>query len=198
MRIVIDGNIGSGKTTQLDLLEQAGFVVKRESIHEWPLEKFYQDPSRWSLLMHLSVLKTMDHPDGTVSERCPLSTAHVFWQHSVDKGIVTSEEDKIFHYYYEKHSWKPDVYIYIGKKPELAWEHIQHRNQDGDSGVTLEYLKELDMYYKRLLGNIPCKVYIINGNKEPGEIHQEILEYFKKVGNGQAKKRECTNMCCVS
>lgn len=198
MRVVIDGNIGSGKTTQLGLLEQLGFTVKRESIHEWPLEKFYQDPSRWSLLMHLAVLKTMEHPDGVVCERCPLSTMHVFWKHNVDKGLVTPEEDRIFQYYAEKHAWKPDMYIYISKSPELCWEHIQKRQQDGDSGVTLEYLKELDMYYKRLLGNVPCRVYVVNGTKDPGEIHREILEYFKKVENGPSAKRQCTDMCCVS
>lgn len=30
MKVVIDGNIGSGKTTQLDLLEMRGYRVRRE------------------------------------------------------------------------------------------------------------------------------------------------------------------------
>jgi deoxyadenosine/deoxycytidine kinase len=38
MRIVIDGNIGAGKTTQLGLLEKIGYTVRREAIDDWPLE----------------------------------------------------------------------------------------------------------------------------------------------------------------
>jgi predicted ATPase len=41
MKVVIDGNIGSGKTTQLGLLEKAGYIVRREPIDQWPLEEFY-------------------------------------------------------------------------------------------------------------------------------------------------------------
>jgi len=41
-RVVIDGNIGSGKTTQLGLLEKKGWKVRRDPIDEWPLEEFYK------------------------------------------------------------------------------------------------------------------------------------------------------------
>jgi hypothetical protein len=43
MKIVIDGNIGAGKTTQLNLLESKGFKVHREPIEKWPLELFPQE-----------------------------------------------------------------------------------------------------------------------------------------------------------
>jgi hypothetical protein len=40
MKIVIDGNIGSGKTTQLGLLEQKGWKLRREPIDKWPPQRF--------------------------------------------------------------------------------------------------------------------------------------------------------------
>ena len=50
-KIVIDGNIGSGKTTQLDLLEQQGkYNIKKEPIEKWPLDLYYSDPKRWGFL----------------------------------------------------------------------------------------------------------------------------------------------------
>jgi deoxyadenosine/deoxycytidine kinase len=201
MKVVIDGNIGSGKTTQLDLLEKAGWTVQRERISEWPLEKFYEDPSRWSFLMHMAVLKSLRPIEGAVHERCPLSTAHVFWKAMLDAKLVTSEENEVFMHYYDKFGWFPDLYIFLSKDPETAWEHIQSRHQAGDSGVTLDYLKELDMYYKRMLTNVPCRVVVINANRDPIAIHKQILEYLSTSGNVRTKTvrpKECTNMCSVS
>ena len=93
------------------------------------------------------------------------------------------------------------INIFLSKDPETAWEHIQSRHQAGDSGVTLEYLKELDMYYKRMLTNVPCRVLVVNANRDPIAIHKQILEYLSKAGNVRPKAvrpKECTNMCSVS
>jgi deoxyadenosine/deoxycytidine kinase len=202
MKIVIDGTIGSGKTTQLDLLEKAGWDVKREPISEWPLDLFYRDPSRWAFLMHMAVLRSLKPSERTVHERCPLSTAHVFWQYVVDKKLVTPEENELFMKYYDEIGWQPDVYILITKKPEMAWEHIQKRGQAGDSGVTLEYLKELQEYYSKMVTRIPCKMLVVNGNRDPSVIHKQILEYLETVVNGPATKvvkpKQCTDMCNMS
>jgi len=201
MKVVIDGNIGSGKTTQLDLLEKAGYVVQREPISEWPLEKFYEDPRRWSFLMHMAVLMSLRPTEGVIHERCPLSTAHVFWRYVLDKKIVAKEEDDLFMKYYDVYGWFPDLYIYLSKEPETAWQHIQSRHQAGDSGVTLEYLKDLDRYYKRMLMSVPCRVLVVNANRNPIAIHKQILEYLSTAGDVRQKtvrKKECPNMCSVS
>ena len=64
LRVVIDGNIGSGKTTQLGLLEKTGYTVRREAIQDWPLEEFYKDPARWAFLLHTSILLTNQPGEG--------------------------------------------------------------------------------------------------------------------------------------
>ena len=90
MKVVIDGNIGSGKTTQLDLLEKKGWKVRREPIETWPLELFYSDKSRWALVLQLRILQTLrpvDTKDIVVYERCLLSTRHVFWEYLLQKKI---------------------------------------------------------------------------------------------------------------
>ena len=59
MKIVIDGSIGAGKSTQIDILSKVtGKNVIKEPIHEWPLDLFYQDPSRWGLTMQVAVLNS--------------------------------------------------------------------------------------------------------------------------------------------
>jgi deoxyadenosine/deoxycytidine kinase len=216
--IVIDGNIGSGKTTQLSLLESKGWTVRREPIDQWPLEEFYKDPSRWAFYFHMVILQTLrplKTPKAVVYERSLLSSRWVFWPVLVKKGHVTPGEDRTYSYFYDQFSWLPDIYIFLSKKVDLAWEHIQKRNQAGDSGVTLEYLKELEIEYQKLVMNVPCKVYVLDANGTAEEIHNEIckilseneLLFSNTLGNEMQKKgrpgREVpctpfTNMCRLS
>jgi deoxyadenosine/deoxycytidine kinase len=202
MKVVIDGNIGSGKTTQLNLLEKKGWTVQREPIESWPLELFYKDKSRWALLLQMKILQTLQPvktKDVVVYERCLLSTRHVFWEHLLQKKLVRQEENDVYSYQYEKDTWYPDLYIFLSKTPEVAFEHIKKRKQSGDSGVSLDYLKDLDVLYARMLTNVPCKVHVINAHQTPEEIHQQILSLLKLYGmyvsdTGRAKvQTPCTH-----
>lgn len=175
MKIVIDGNIGSGKTTQLNLLEELGFKVKREPIEQWPLELFYSDMERWGLTFQLVVLNTLTTEEGDVIyERSPVSAKNVFWR-AMKK---TDLEDQVFNNYYNVLGWNPDIYILINKSPDKCYEHIQDRVQAGDGGVTLDYLKTLDEYYQDMFRCFDCPKYIIDGNKSVREVHQDILKWI--------------------
>jgi deoxyadenosine/deoxycytidine kinase len=218
MKVVIDGNIGSGKTTQLNLLEKLGYRVRREPIDEWPLEEFYKDPSRWAFYFHMVILQTLrplKTSETIIYERSLLSSRWVFWPVLLKQKLVTQEEDATYAKFYDQYAWVPDLYIFLSKSPELAWEHIQTRHQAGDSGVTLEYWKELDVEYQKLLRNVPCKVYTVNANQSVEEIHQEICEILlehelfgldserDEVQTKGGRKRDVPcppfqHMCCVS
>jgi deoxyadenosine/deoxycytidine kinase len=217
-RIVIDGNIGSGKTTQLDLLEKKGWFVKREPIDEWPLEKFYKDPKKWAFYLHMIILKTL-RPIRTakpvIYERCLLSSRWVFWPILMRTKGISKEEDEIYTKFYEDYGWHPDLYIFLAKSPEKAFEHVKKRGQAGDSGVTLAYMKELDVEYKNLIRSVPCRVIMVNAERTAEEIHNEICrhlsenelfisnssgEKMQKTG-GSGGKMQCTpltNMCRLS
>jgi len=181
-RIVIDCNIGSGKTTQLDLLEKKGWSVHREPIEKWPLEAFYKDQSRWAFYFHMVILQTLntavaDRP--VVYERALMASRWVFWPLMVSKGLVTPEEDATYAAFYDQFAWYPDVYIFLAKNLDLAWAHIQKRNQSGDSGVTREYLGELNEGYLDMMSTLPCQVHVIDANRTPEEIHAEICQLLK-------------------
>ena len=183
MRIVIDGNIGAGKTTQLGFLEKTGCTVRREAIHEWPLEEFYEDPARWAFLLHTSILLTNqpgdEDPPLTLFERSLVSSRWVFWEVLKNQGHVTSKEDEIYSKLYEKHTWHPDLFIYLDKSPELCLEHIQGRYQPGDQGaITLDYLQKLDAEYRKMLTTLPCKVLVIDAGQSAQKIHDEIYKYL--------------------
>lgn len=184
MKVVIDGNIGSGKTTQLDLLEKIGCTVRREAIDDWPLDEFYKDPSRWAFLLHVSIL--LSNQPRCIGlefiERSIFSSRWVFWEVLKKDGKVTQNEDKIYSKLFYEHSWYPDVFIYLEKSPEKCNEHIQKRTQPGDQAITLQYLKDLDSEYKKLIEGIPfCKVLVVDADRPAEEIHEEIYKYL--VGN---------------
>jgi deoxyadenosine/deoxycytidine kinase len=183
MRIVIDGNIGAGKTTQLGLLEKIGYTVRREAIDDWPLEEFYADPARWSFLLHTGILLTNQPGDEdlplTLFERSLMSSRWVFWEVLKAQGHVTVKEDEIYSKLYEKHAWHPDLFIYLDKSPERCLEHIQGRYQPGDQGaITLDYLQKLDVEYKKMLSTLPCKVLVVDADRSAEKIHDEIYRHI--------------------
>jgi thymidylate kinase len=147
----------------------------------------------------LQTLQPVKTKDVVVYERCLLSTRHVFWEHLLQKKLVRQEENDVYSYQYEKDTWYPDLYIFLSKTPEVAFEHIKKRKQSGDSGVSLDYLKDLDVLYARMLTNVPCKVHVINAHQTPEEIHQQILSLLKLYGmyvsdTGRAKvQTPCTH-----
>ena len=177
LKIVIDGNIGSGKTTQLNLLEKQGFRVKREPIEEWPLELYYSDPERWGFLFQMIILQSLKTVPGfVIYERSPLSSKEVFWKVMKKTPI----EDQVYTRAYEKEAWYPDVYIYIDTMPQLCYEHLKHRTQEGDGAVEYSYLKTLDSKYKEMLNEITCDKYVINGNESIDEINKKINSIISK------------------
>ena len=185
MKVVIDGNIGAGKTTQLDLLETRGLKVVREPIDKWPLDFFYKDMSRWALTLQLAIMQThqpIETKCVVVYERSLLASRYVFWENMRNKHLVTSVEDDVHERAFETYRWVPDVYIYLAIDPKEAYDHIQTRDgQAGDSGVTIEYLREVHALYEKLIVNMPCRVHVVDvSRRQPEEIHAEILRILSQ------------------
>jgi deoxyadenosine/deoxycytidine kinase len=173
MRIVIDGNIGSGKSTQLDILKAKGFKIYKEPIDDWPLDLFYKDKSRWAFLLHMKILNSFaDSQNDRIFERSIISSHHVFWANLRSRGIVTHEEDLVYREWYDRVYWTPSVTIYLCSDPIKCHERISSRQQDGDASITLEYLYEIHERYQRMF--MDSHVIHVEG-KTTEEIHEEIV-----------------------
>jgi deoxyadenosine/deoxycytidine kinase len=180
-RIVIDGNIGAGKSTQIELLNKKGWWVVPEPIEKWPLKQFYKNPKKYGFFFHMTMCQTfkpIDTETVVIYERSLLSARHVFWKILLNDGIVSRREDELYEKYYEDYVWYPDLYIYINKTPEKALESIKRRGQAGDSEVNLKLLKKIDHQYNILIRNMPCRVIIVNGEQTVDELHKQICSYI--------------------
>jgi deoxyadenosine/deoxycytidine kinase len=186
MKFVIDGNIGAGKSTQLGMLERLGLFVKREPIHEWPLDLFYDDMSRWALTLQLAVMQThqptKEHWSTPVFyERSLLASRYVFWENMKQHDLVKAAEDVVHERAYEHYKWYPDVYIYLASDPIDNFRHIQSRDQAGDKGISLEYLESINSLYEKLLMSIPCRVHVVDTTGcTPDQVHVKILDILSQ------------------
>lgn len=179
--IVVDGNIGSGKSTLLDGLSKHGFTVQKEALEKWPLEEFYADPATWAMPLQLAVFWSMGEkleislgPETTVRERCPDSAFDVFWR----AQERPPQEDLVVTEFYERHRWTPETHIYLRSSPEWCFGNLKKRTQAGDSGVTLEYLKELhERYEKFFQGREHLE---INAEQPPEVILSDIIRCLRR------------------
>ena len=181
MIIAIEGNIGCGKSTQLDLLETKNFNIYKEPIDSWPLQEFYDDPSRWGFLLQIVILRTFlkgTHPL-SIHERSPLSSKYIFWKNLVDSNIVTKLEDTVYQKEFDLTGWSPDVMIYIETSPDLCKKHIETRTQPGDKDISLDYLKMLDNNYTEMFNNYEGTKYKIDGSQSIENVHMEIMEIIE-------------------
>jgi len=172
MRISIEGNIASGKSTQVKRFD--GIL---EPINTWPLDEFYQDPKRWAFPLQLSILKSFSTMSTGLTERSPLSSQGVFWMINKTK---TNFENDLYNWYHAKLGWEPDHILYINTPPEVCFERLKSRGQTGDHAVTLEYLKSIDNAYTRLLNG--RTVHYFDGTDSPDtitELIKRVLETLK-------------------
>ena len=201
MKIVIDGNIGCGKTTVIQRLnDEFRIPIFLEPLHKWHeyLTEFYKDPKKWAFPFNLEVLMTFNQWIGNgfpaIYERSPLSCRYVFTEQNFESGHVHPLELNIFSKLYKKLSWSPDVLIYINTDPNVCYERMQTRARDCESHVSLDYLTNIHNKYTNLVAccdpaaripfrsvsapigirfNVP-KLHIIDGNKDKEEVYQEI------------------------
>lgn len=150
--ISIEGLMGAGKSTVLAALKERGFKVIHEPVEKWTfLQKFYDDPKKYSLALQTQILLTFaeqEIPEGDIVfvERSPAVSRYVFANMLRSEGLLTDEAMNVYSDLYTKlDPWKPDGYIYLDTPVDVCLERQKSR---GDSyKITQQYMTDLDKYY---------------------------------------------------
>ncbi|XP_030563699.1 deoxynucleoside kinase isoform X1 [Drosophila novamexicana] len=186
--VLIEGNIGSGKTTFLNHFQKydKDVCLITEPVEKWRnlngvnlLEKMYKDPQKWAMPFQSYVTLTMlqAHTAPTakklkILERSIYSSRYCFVENMFRNGSMELGMYNILQEWYkfieESIHVQSDLIIYLRTSPEVAYERIRQRARSEESCVPLKYLQELHELHEDWLIHHrrpqQCKVLVLNAD----------------------------------
>lgn len=185
---MLEGNIGSGKSTFLSLVEKnLGIKVVYEPTDQWQkvgsagnlLELFYRDMPRWAytfqsyaFLSRVQGLTAFQDEPFALAERSIFCDRFCFAKNCFERGVMTEIEWQL---YQEWFAWlaaqcmpRPHGFIYLRVSPEVCYERLKKRSRSEEEAVSLSYLKEIHKQHEdwliekketlSFLGDVPTLV----------------------------------------
>ena len=190
MKIAIEGNIGSGKSTILKslsvLLAEENVPIFQEPVEEWHdlLSLFYSSPREYGFVLSMKVLmsfrKALEHPT-CIIERSPISCRHVFSQMMYNEGNMTQHEWDLFKEYWDLLSWTPDVIIMIDTPASLCMTRIDTRGRGCESKISIEYVKRVEFQYSNMQKYSAVPFILIDGTRTEHEVLEDVLAELRKL-----------------
>lgn len=175
--LVIEGNIGAGKTTlATKLSEELNAKLVLEQFADNPfLPKFYADKERYSFPLELSFLadrynqikKEMLHPE---LFRSLLVADYYFTKSAIFAGNTLQQDEyrlfrRLFNIVFESLP-KPDLYVYLHVSVENLLKNIRKRGRDYEQQIDPQYLETIQQgyfdYFKQVT-QFPVLIIDING-----------------------------------
>lgn len=201
MIIYIEGNIGTGKSTFVELLTNyiSSLEAKgrfqthliQEPVDEWLktfdsdgkniLEKFYEDQDRWSFTFQMNSFISRAHKvqeitqseSVTSNEKEPLliversiyTDRHCFAKNCYESGKMTKLEYDVYcrwnDWLSDQFALRPKAYIYLRCPPEENVVRIAKRSREGECGIPLEYLKQLNQMHDSWMAQEKCTIPVL-------------------------------------
>jgi len=180
--ILLEGNIGAGKTTVgRTLAASGGFGFIEEPTAAWRegfaanmLELFYSDPHRWGFTFQIcafitraktwkEVLELDDH-SRVVLERSIFCDRYVFAENCHRTGLMSLPEYQLYcglwDFLASNYCVAPGLILYLRTPATVCLERIKARDRSEESGITLEYLLQLEELHDEWLLDNPGALVI--------------------------------------
>jgi deoxyguanosine kinase len=175
--VVIEGNIGAGKTTLAGrIADQFNARLVLEHFADNPfLPKFYKEPEKYSFPLELSFLASRykQLKDELVPQDLfkSFTVADYYFMKSLVFASSTLDGDEynlyrqIFYIIYGSLP-KPDIYVYLHLSPERLLKNIEKRGRSYEKTITREYLQKIqDSYFSFFKQNSENKYLVIDVNE---------------------------------
>ena len=160
--LVIEGNIGAGKTTFSKMIaedQQAKLFLER--FHDNPfLPKFYDDKKRYAFPLELSFLadrhQQLVEDIGQFDLFRKFAVADYDFYKSLIFAQVTLQKDeyqlfkRLFEVMYRELP-KPDLYVYFYQTTDRLLENIQKRGRDYEQSIDADYLRTIHQGYMQFI-----------------------------------------------
>jgi deoxyguanosine kinase len=174
--VVIEGNIGAGKTTLATRIADqfnAHLILERFADNPF-LPKFYQNPEKYSFALEMSFLagryKQLNEELGTRNLFKTFSVADYYFTKSLIFAASTLSGDEytlyrqIFHIIYSSLP-RPDIYVYLHLRTERLLENIIKRGREYEKPIDRNYLQRIqESYFTFFRQNTDMKYLILDIN----------------------------------
>lgn len=184
LMILIEGNIGAGKTTVGRTLAASGtfsFIeepttVWREGFASNMLELFYSDTQRWAFTFQICAfitrvktwhkVSTLTDHSRVLLERSIFCDRFVFAENCYRTGLFSLAEYQLYcglwDFMVSHYCDEPDIILYLRTPAEVCLQRIRARGRAEEGGITLEYLLQLERLHDEWLLDDP-RTAVLNG-----------------------------------
>jgi deoxyadenosine/deoxycytidine kinase len=192
----ICGNIGVGKSAFARLLgERTGWDVYYEPVAENPfLEAFYADMQRWAFHLQIYLLaerfkaqkRFVERAEPFIQDRTIYEDGEIFARVLYERGAMEAREFESFLSLFREMVELlpfPGLLLYLKARPESLVARIAQRGRACETGITPEYLAQLEAAYGRWIASVEgrCPILTIETEKiafppEKGLIDEIVAE----------------------
>lgn len=156
--IVIEGNIGAGKTTlATKITEDFNAKIILERFAENPfLPKFYKDQNRYAFSLEMSFLADRyqqlsdDLAQFNLVKDFVVADYHIFKSLIFAKITLPEDEFQLYRQLFEiiyKEMSKPDLYVYLYQNTTNLLENIKQRGRSYEQEIKADYLDKISQGY---------------------------------------------------
>ncbi|WDC83712.1 deoxynucleoside kinase [Caloramator sp. mosi_1] len=156
--LVIDGVVGAGKTTLMNILKSEGFIPFEEPVYNNPiLEKFYYDRHRYSFPLQIFFLnKRFKHiKEASLIENAVMDRSIygdvIFAKMLMESGEMSKEEFDLYIELFEnmlEHCHPPKLMVYLEISVDEAIRRINLRGREYEKVVERAYWERLNKNYQ--------------------------------------------------
>jgi len=212
--VLVEGNIGSGKTTFLEHFNKFNEEVEimLEPVERWRclnghnlLQMMYEDPSRWSLAFQTYVQLTMVQNHTKTSEksvklmeRSLYSAKYCFVENLKKSGKMPLSEYEVLTSWFQFLLSCPqvdlgvDLIVYMRTDPDVALSRVKKRSRGEEHLIAEEYIRDLHYLHEDWLVHgchgLPAPVLVVDADKDIGEM-KEAFAKQEKVIFGRSRKK---------
>lgn len=190
--ISIEGVIGCGKSTVIDMLNNDGYKSFPEPINDWTLlSKFYENPSLYAGPIQMQILfsynkmfhNTLSKHPLAIIERSPWSSRYVFAEMHTRNGNISESQQLLYESYYDLVSFKPDYIIYLETSSKIAYDRYLMRNRSSEADMSTTYIKELNEMYDEAIKNtsIDIELSIVDANRSIDYVYHNVKNIIDTI-----------------
>ncbi len=164
--IAIEGNIGAGKTSLVNLMSDdfnAKTVLERFADNPF-LPKFYKDKDRYAFPLEMSFLADRyqqlsdDLAQFDLFKNFIVSDYYIFKSLIFAQVTLAPEEYNLYRRMFDlmyKEITKPDLYVYLYQNTDRLLENIKKRGRDYEQDITANYLDKIHQGYSNFIKSEP-------------------------------------------